>query len=293
MTVFVPNTESFISVPPNHSTSWWFSDQLDLDDSYPPPHHIPESTMSRMAPEPPPYTEVAQNGHVSLMHGQSPVKPVDSSQEGDNADSSNIMDSNSLTANNVSVLEASQNNEDANDNSCMDSSPNASPDESQSPFHPTRQSTPILGRRLQLPPLRRSSAVDRSETPTVDGNRQQRHSLPNVQLSLHSSLPPRLRPISTPFLQQDNGMHTTDESTNTAENIGPFPIRPGRLPPVLPAMNREDHQRRVSVGSDGPNQLPRRRKKKRKRTNTWHGERLGTEMIHTIQEVNTLGVVTE
>ncbi len=234
-----------------------------------------------MAPEPPPYTEVAQNGHVSLMHGQSPIKPVDTSQEDGDADSNHNMDSSTLTANNVSILEASQNSEDA----YMDSSTNASsdsPPQSQSPFHPTRQSTPTLGRRLQLPPLHRScSTTDASDTPTVDGNRQPRLSLPSVHLPLHSSLPPRLRPISAPFSQQDDSMHTNSEGT---ENIGSFPTRPKILPPL---------QRRVSIGSDGPNQLPRRRKKKRKRTNTWHGERLGTEMIHTIQEVNTLGVVTE
>ena len=266
------------------------------------PHHIlvPErASTSCIAPEPPPYTEVAQNGHVSLMHGQSPIKPVDTSQEGGNADSSHV-DLSILTANNVSVLEASQDSEDANDSHNMDSSTNASsdsPSQSQSPFHPTRQSTPILRRRLQLPPLHRSSSVDASDAPTTDGNRQPRLSLPSVHLSLHSSLPPRLRPISTPFSQQDDSMDN-NEGTNATENIGSFPIRPGtrRLPPLQSTLNRQDHQRRVSIGSDGPNQLPRRRKKKRKRTNTWHGERLGTEnseMIHTIQEVNTLGVVTE
>ena len=224
------------------------------------------------------------------MHGQSPIKPV----EGGNADSNN-MDSSTLTANNISVSEASQNSEDGND-SYMDSSPNAlsdNPSQNQGPFHPTRQSTPILGRRLQLPPLHRSSSVDMSDTPTTDGHRQQRHSLPCVPLSLHSSLPPRLRPISTPFLQQDDSMHTNEGTNTTETNIGPFPIRPGRLPPLQSAINGQDHQRRVSVGSDGPNQLPGLRKKKRKRTNSWHGERLGTEMIHTIQEVNALGVVTE
>ena len=284
------NAESFISAPPNHNTSWWFSDQLDLDDSYP-PHHVLVPQQSMCTAEPPPYTEVAQNGHISL--GQSPIKPVDTSQEGGNAENNN-MDSSTLTTNNISVLEASQNGEDADD-SYMDSSQNASsdsPSQSQSPFHPTRQSTPILGRRLQLPPLHRSSSADASDTPTTDGNPQQRYSLAYVPLSLHSSLPPRLRPISTPFSQQDDTTHT-NESTNNMENIGPFPIRPGRLPPLQSALNRQDQHRRVSVGSDGPNQLPRRRKKKRKRTNTWHGERLGTEMIHTIQEVNALGVVTE
>lgn len=230
------------------------------------------------------------------MHGQSPIKPVDTSQEGGNADNNN-MDSSTLTANNVSVSEASQNSEDAND-SYLDSSPNAlsdspDPSQNQSPFHPTRQSTPILRRRLQLPPLHRSSSTDMSDTPTTDGHGQQRHSLPCVPLSLHSSVPPRLRPISTPFLQQDDSMHTNEGANTTETNIRPFPIRPGRLPPLQLAINRQDHQRRVSLGSDGPNQLPRRRKKKRKRTNTWHGERLGTEMIHTIQEVNALGVVTE
>ena len=282
---YLSNAESFISAPPNHNTSWWFSDQLDLDDSYP-AHHVLVPQQNTCMAEPPPYTAVAQNGHISL--GQSPIKPMDTSQDGDNTETN--MDLSTLTANNV--LETSQNSEDADD-PYMDSSQNASsdsPSQSQNPFHPTRQSTPILGRRLQLPPLHQSSSVDAADTPMTDGHPQQRHPLPYVSLSLHSSLPPRLRPISTPFLQQDDNTHTT----NSTENIGPFPIRSGRLPPLQSALNRQDQQRRVSIGSDGPNQLPGlRRKRKRKRTNTWHGERLGTEMIHTIQEVNTLGVVTE
>ena len=294
-----------MSAPPHHSTSWWFSDQLDLDDSYPPHHILVPQENTQCTADPPPYTEVAQNGHISLMHGQSPVKPVETSQEGGDQDAdTNNMDSSTLTANNVSVLEASQSSEDGYDHSSpwihamADSSPNASsdsPSQSQSPFHPTRQSTPTLGRRqvlpVQLPPLHRNSSIDTSGTPTTDGNhdRQQRHSLPSVPLSLFSSLPAtRLRPISTLFAQQDSN----NEAPDSMENVGPFPTRPGRrLPPLQPI--NSDQQRRVSIGSDVPNQLQRRRKKKRKRTNSWHGERLGSEMIHTIQEVNTLGVVTE
>ena len=250
------------------------------------------------------------------MHGRSSIKPEDPPQEGDN---NTDMDSGtSMQSNNVSAF---QDNESALNNSYMESSPlihamaDSSPNtlldsppqnlvsqatlegvagettQNQGPFHPTRQSTPILERRLQLPPLHRSRSIDTPDAPmTGDGNRQQRLSLPSVSLSLHSSLPPRLRPLSTLF---GDDVSTNENATDNEENAGPFPVRPGRLPPLQSALNRQDEQRRFSINSGGPNQFPRQRKKKRRRTNSWHGESLGSELIHTIQEVNTLGVVTE
>lgn len=275
--------------PPTHSINWWFGDQLQLDESYP-THHIivPQDTA-----EPPPYTEVAQNGHISLGH--SPAKPV---TEGD---PNGNMDSSVVTANNSSVLvqystgehDHSSTSNEAETEWSINSAENIQEElpQVQSPFHPTRESTPVLGRR-QLPPLQRSrSALDTSDGTILP---QHRHSVSGVPLALPQSLPPRLRPISPLFLlegQPTDGSIQTNEPSDQVENVGPFPVRPGRLPPLQPV--NLDQQHRLSASFEGHNQLQRRRKKKRKRTHSWHGERLGTEIIPTIQEVSTLSTVAE
>lgn len=277
--------ESFIH--PNQTVNWWFGDPLELDESYP-------AALARgREDEPPPYTEVAQNGHVSLMHGHSPIKPT-VAPGGEDADSS------TLTANNISILEMSHNSQDRHDRSGS-SDENALPDssensQSQNPFHPTRQSTPTLERRQvqQLPPLHRSRSVDTPSgiplplTSTITG---QRHSLPSVPLLLQPRFSPSRFISESAFYSQgqlEDSNVQPDEIPISVQNAGPFPIRPGQLPPLQPTQ-----QRRTSTGSDDQNQPHRRKKKKRKRTNSWHGERTGTEMNQAIQEVSTLSAVAE
>ena len=212
------------------------------------------------------------------------------------------MDSSTLTANNISVHEASQCSTEGqdqsgaiNEDSLRDSSENTL--RCQSPFHPTRQSTPVQERRgvMQLPPIQRSrSALDAptSMLPSSDvDNLQHRHSINGVPLALPSSLPPRLRPVLPMFSQSVDDNVQSSELSNSEENAGPFPVRPGRLPPLQQENKNMDQQRRLSCSFQGQNQVQRRKKKKRRRTHSWHGERLGTEIIPTIQEVSTLSTV--
>ena len=293
LSIFIYISDSFFQQP-NHNVNWWFSERMEPDESYPAHHAVVPHVISTA--EPPPYTEVAQNGHISLGH--SPAKPPDNPH----GNQSETMDSSIVTTNNISQYSADGNSQSTSTYETeTELSPNSQETSQegqlQGPFHPTRQSTPVLGRR-QLPPLRRSHST--SDTPNSplqleSAGPQHRHSVSGVPLALPQSLPPRLRPLSPLFLPEGqdaaDGSMQSNEVSDRVENVGPFPVRPGRLPPLQPVVL--DQQCRLSTSFDSRNQLQRRRKKKRKRTNSWHGERLDTEINSSIQEVSTLSPVVE
>lgn len=237
------------------------------------------------------------------MRGYSPIRAAENSQGIDSVN----MDSSTLTTNNISVLEESENlgldahNQSSSNGVDTEHSQNSSSEEPlrcpQSPFHPTRQSTPVLERR-QLPPLQRSrSASDANALISSSSDVPlHRHSIQGVPLALPSSLPPRLTPLSPPFDYgpEEHGTQPS-ETTDNLHNVGPFPVRPGRLPPIqqFNVDQQQQEQRRLSGSFDGQIHTQRRVKKKRKRTRSWHGERIGSDIIAPNQEVSTLSTVAE
>ena len=200
------------------------------------------------------------------MHGPSPgvVEPAEVERltsDNNSLNYSTTTANNNLDTSHNSVIEHNQSlSSEVDTSNSFDSSSRP-----QSPFHPTRQSTPILERRqvLQLPPLQRSNSA--SETPadtTVDPpQRQHRHSISGVPLNFRSE---------------------PNEVPDSVESSGPFPVRPGRLPPLQRL--QLDQQQGLSSSFQGQTGHKKRRKKRRQRTHSWHGE--VTEIIPTIQQVN-------
>ena len=219
------------------------------------------------------------------MHGHSPIKPADCEQPSLNDTN---MEYSALTANNGNNLEVSHGSVTEHNQSFsseMDTTSSFdSSTQQQNPFHPTRQSTPILERRqvLQLPPLHRSRSVHDSPAGTVvdEPLHQHRHSVSGVPLTFRTDLP------------QLGHMQSNAVSENV-ENVGPFPVRPGRLPPLQRGLHVQLDQQHNLSSSFGSQNGQKRKKKRRKRTRSWHGEEIATEIIPTIHEVNALSPVAE
>lgn len=255
----------------------------------PPAPHAPGLAPSGLAlhpGDPPPYTEQLLAGHTTLMHGTKPWFPK---EIGDGQD----QDSTLLTAGDVSVFDSSVHHPES-----LSSSPHVHVHAQQPPMATdpgyiyrqagavamteprdsdvwssnglvVRSSTPIISLRaltprdtnpfntspnmsLQSPtqpnfqrPLR-SMSLDYSNVRTDGSSRAQPHAVTPVCLFPQ-------RPVS----QQETDNPTPFQTESVSNNA--FPTRPARLPPL---------QNTSAIESSSQH----RKRKKRKRGHSWHGE---------------------
>ena len=242
--------------------------------------------------QPPPYSEVVQNGHVSLMHGYSmqTYKPEEVSDQ-----------SVDLTAQELSLLETSH----GYDPTLLSHEGNQEPTHyspvrvnhlshsldavgSQALFRPVRASSPLPGINHSSErtfPVRRprSRSIDFAPLHPLETGE------PMVSFPTRPSLPSLPQTVTT--------FNATDDQITSREVPGNlFPARPReRLPPLQhqfsqPAMYDNVH---ITRRTSGDVQI-RTRRKKRKRMHTWHGERVAPRAAPVIlQDASNTSPVEE
>lgn len=238
--------------------------------------------------EPPPYTEVAQNGHISLMHSCSVqvYKPEDVRDQ-----------SVDLTANDLSLLETSQDHDPDHtiplpnwDNQEMahyspvranQLSHSLDVTGSRALFHPTRASSPLPGNHSPertFPVRPRSRSVDFAPLQSLQSDE------PSMTFPVRPSLPPLTQTVTTlPPVGIADGQIASREVPDILFQAA---RAQDRLPPLQHQLSQPTVRYvHVTQRTSGGGQIRTHRKKtKRKRMHTWHGERIAPQAAPAIEQ---------
>ncbi len=191
--------------------------------------------------EPPPYTQIPENGHVSLMHG-SPLKPDEHTSVLNNSTSRHFL------------------------NSSINSTDNMLSEPTDA-FHPTRTSSPAVATAPPeelFPPYLESTSVHEPFPPHLPPlTRLTSHEEQSLAVNEQSNNTSHLSPLTRLTSYQEQSPINTEQSNSTVTPSLPPPLN--RLQP--PADNEH------STASSAEHRHKRRRRK-RKRGHSWHGERV-------------------
>ena len=281
--------------------------------------HQPVGMVSE---EPPPYTELPINGHISLMTGYSPHKQLQNIHQFQ-------ANSSLLTANDVSFMDSSNYQGNNSDDLIVhnvdsqtereyvedmlrgaspvhDQSYSSSCEASQLSWsfsgyqdhqteHQRRASTPHHTTNESVFPQRRSHrsrSVDTAVLPSVQHvvNELDHSQVNDTRLALTPS--PTLDADTENSHQithvQEGGIH---EHPTVINDSGPFLVRPVRLPPLQSNLSNEVQLN----GVNSEQHKHRKKRKKRRRGHSWHGEAVSelTTQPPTLSASSNMSTVVE